>query len=245
MTPKVRYSKDDAPREWQRHLEMEFKKRTVTLSFDELTKAFQRPVTFYTLATEWGVSRERVRQIYQVYFSKWAPRSKKTGRGRLAKVRKRQEIAQLAEARALNYLLQLLRRKTRGRGIRIDAIPKAVGILGKRFRLNGYLASVREAFAQRKTGGGPAKYYGFQITRRSLEETDLHIFLTYQTELSEPSVYIIPNDVLLDRFGDEDRHTFYIPANGYSSYNNIKSKTNFDYFLNNWGIVSSLRGMED
>lgn len=228
---------EDAKRQYAIHQQQLQKQRKVFCSYDELQQEFSTDISYGDLAKKYGVSRQRMHQIYMKYFENFLGDSKQR--------RKRREAADQARARVESMKripkLNALRLVCESLGLTIE--PTALVRLQRRASdyyvyINGYKCKVQASIIARPANpSGHHGYHRFNVTRRTLEGIDFNIWIAGD---KDEKYFIIPTDLLRVRYRPgKERMTFYLPDGNYPVYNNQYPQMTYWDYHNRWDLLGA------
>lgn len=231
-----------ARRKYKRqHLEHRGTKAHV--SFDRLVELFGNDCTsFADIAREFGITRERVRQIYQQYFTRVFPnRSGGRVRRKLCAL-KTNAVRKGDFSSGVPQLLTRIAEIVCSRGYVCNKIPK--GIKGNyiaafktsSLSINGKICGVHCLMNEYRTPRRKSKYTLFLLRRTSVEKYDFLIILR-QIETNE-QWFVVPVPVLLGSWDTaKKKKTFYIRDKKIPVYHNRYPKIEFWDYLDAWHLL--------
>lgn len=203
--------------------------------FDTLFELFSSDCTTFTeIGEQFGLTCERVRQIYWKYFAKLIPRRPDGHTRRKVCTRKRRVSGAVSRFHSMSCFIPLIQEVKRHR-------VKAESVLGKsttfsfristRFmRLNGHLCLVKRN--SKILNNNTRSCWHFSCWSRQGEE-----FLILQAGPEGTTKYrffVVPSRLV------PARKSIFIPVNGWSMYHNIGPTINWFEYENRWDLLAPL-----
>ncbi len=199
-----------------------------------------------TLGEHAGISRERVRQIYNKHFrSLFGERSGVerlkacTAEQRLVSA-KRQENDLFADPEVRPIITQAL-----AAGCTVAAIKQsnqtnmAYLVRTRIVLINGYVVSLRTIRNKHKTSPGLRRFYAHAtLSRASLESEDATIIRTAAAGCQE-RIFVLPNTVLIEKYfvTTKNKASIYLPLEKLPVYRNSMTKINWWLYENAWHLL--------
>jgi hypothetical protein len=207
-----------------------------SLSFDEFFQYFQADCVRYgAIGAQIGVSRERVRQIYNRYFRELFNGKNGKQRWHACSVESRNvKIAHSIKELLDQPMPRAVIDQARAAGCIIDVIAyddvSAGRVKKHRLSINGHRCEVRASI---KTGKG---YFRMRIRRSVLEAVEAVLLLCKEGEVER--LFVVPSKVLLGR-SKSSSISFRVPGERYS--NSKRSKTGLDFrsYENAWHLLEA------
>lgn len=194
--------------------------------------------SYLEIAQHYGVTRQRIEQIFNKYFAPFMDR---------AMVRRRKRIAasQAANREAMvgrTYRLDLVRSLAEAMGLEFRAIANEKfpnRVYHNIAWVNDYKCGIQ--VSKTLSFPNPCGYRGywrFAATRDTIERCDFMIFIAGAT--GEERIYIVPSSVLLETYskGQYFKHIT-IPNEEHEVYNNHGPKIDYWEYLNSWDLLGA------
>jgi transcriptional regulator with XRE-family HTH domain len=192
--------------------------RTIPLSFDELYELFRGETTQEQVAQLTGVSRQRVQQVYKMYFAPFLS-SGEARRRRLF----RERWAEKAKAHVDTVEgLSIIKRIAEEKGFKVESIQADYNpsyCYSNRLLINGKLCRIYLSLVPGRVGPkNLRKYFKVNITKAAIKDTEFVIVIT-GNEVRR--VFIFPTKLLQSQFYEKHiNKIFYLPEKQLPPYQN-------------------------
>lgn len=222
------------------------RRRKITLSFDEFLDHFANDCVSFKevaqIACEGGVSRERIRQLYEKYFRQLFP-AKRTGQERqqICSLKRHRVAAKLAiHDFSGNPSLAKIARYAKEAGCTVERVVSRnrqhVVITRRLLLINGMCYQVY--FARnivRPSVRSIARYSHVVILKRSLQQVVGIIVLQEGVGYTD-RIFIIPTRDVLDAYGSHERGSLslFIPTESRPSYQNSQPRLAWGKYEGAW-----------
>jgi hypothetical protein len=212
--------------------------RILRASYDELYRQFETNKPYLEIAQAYGVSRQRIQQIYKKYFQPFMATPKQRMEARLA------ESNLLKRAKHVREIpkLEVLRTAVESLGLRMEPVATIrlpnrashyfVDIEGHRCKVQ---TTAKSALMSRR---GYRSYWRFNLTRYTLEQCEFNIFIAGTEGLE--NFFIVPSKLILETLLPKGPYkTAYIATQNLEPYNNQLPKLNFWNYHEAWGQLGA------
>lgn len=234
-------SQAEAIDDFQRQQGMVHVPRTLRASYVELERQFLTNEPYLQIAKRYGVSRQRIQQIYSKYFQPFMDSPKKRVNARLTVARAEKldrvsrEIPKLA---ALRSALESV-------GLTMEPIPT------KHYRANSFTVKVGEHLCRAQVASHPMKtspkchrvYWRFNLTYDTISTHEFSIFVCGKD--GEEDFFIVPTTLILDSHpfnpqGKRNRRTssICIETQNLEPYNNQLSRIPYWNYHQAWSQLA-------
>lgn len=198
--------------------------RHCLLTDEELLQAFAGPENQSEIAKRAGVSRERIRQIYNARFRDQLGGLSGVGRNRLNWEEKHFPGLEASWSPATRRVAATARENDM-EVFPVPVIPRTKGRGHSHLLvINGRSCLVRTARSHYVPKVGGRRYYHFGIRR---VKDDFTIFVT------RVRIFVVPNTMLRDRYS----HHLYLPVDKLPPYNNIQPGVDWWQYENAWELL--------
>lgn len=205
----------------------------VRASYDEMYSWFATNKSYKEIADHFGVTRQRIQQIYSRYYQPVmdSPRQRQKARREAANAGKIKE-----HSKTMPHM-KALRDTVAHYGLSVDAVPTQslpnrasyyfVDINGHRCKIQTSGKTTLSTTKSRRT------YWKFNCTKRTLELCEFNILIC---ELDgETRFFVIPSQVILEsNFGKRGYKTIYICSEDLEPYNNQYPEIPYWDYLASW-----------
>lgn len=195
--------------------------RTLRASYAELERQFLTNEPYLQIAQRYGVSRQRIQQIYRKYFQPFMDTPKQRVATRLAVSQANKVANALSNTTKRNAKLAALKSALESEGLTLQIIPT------KNYGGNTFTVKVREHICRVQIARAPMStspkshrlYWRFNLTRQILESHEFHI-LVCGTGGNE-DFFIVPSNMLVEYYNSENDHwSICIESQNLPAYNN-------------------------
>lgn len=213
---------------------IEDEKNKLKISYDELKEMFDKGMTLEAIASELNVTKQRVSQIYQHYFSFGVDGYKR-----------RSSIQhELARDKSLKKTLDSERISHLGKTLSEVGLSMKPVQLGKGptfyhnvVEVNGHLCKIHLSRKDTQFAGHNYRAYSrFLVTRSHLDDYEFVIVIAGEEE--KRRVFVIPTEILKKQFRKMDhRKSFYLPTGEKEPYRNIYPLLDWWKYLGAWHLL--------
>lgn len=212
--------------------------RVLRASYDELYRQFETNKPYAEIAATYGVSRQRIQQIYKQYFQPWMSTPKERRAARLAE----SNLGKVASHMRAIPKLEVLRTAVESLGLRME--PVATVRLPNRAShyfvdIEGHRCKVQTtAKSALMSSRGHRSYWRFNLTRHTLEQCEYNIFIAGSEGLE--NFFIVPSKLIVDTLlFTRPYKTAYIATQNLEPYNNQLPKLNFWNYHEAWAQLGA------
>jgi len=222
--------------------------RKSSFSFENFFERFKdEGVRLSALQKDTGLTRERLRQIYNQYFRPLF--GNRSGKERLHNHVVRTRFAKIKEAEAelfsTNELIRRAVTDARARGFVVEAVPlqttgEEVGVVSTTLlRINGHLCSVKRASRIFATRGMRKRYISTTVALSVLEQVDMLIIYTEPEGLPERTFILSTKDIraAYRRPITQTFRTLYLPTEKPSQSRDNYSRLKYWKYKDAWRLL--------